>query len=56
MVGQQPLERFPLNSLNEKMVSLMATVLSQNVGETVSWLGERTGKPVRLTLSLLEYP
>ena len=45
-----------VTSSSEKIVSLMATVLSQNVGDTVSWLGERTGKPVRLTFSLLEYP
>ena len=47
---------YTVTSPSEKFVSLMATVLSQNVGDTVSWLWERTGKPVRLTFSMLEYP
>lgn len=43
-------------SPGEQVVWLMATVLPYNVGDTVSWLQERTGQPVLLTFSLLVSP
>ncbi len=43
-------------SPDEQTIWLFATVLPYNVSDTVSWLRERTGEPVLLTLSLLKSP
>jgi hypothetical protein len=47
---------YTATSPGEQVVWLMATVLPYNVGDSVSWLQERTGQPVLLTFSLLTSP
>ena len=43
-------------SPDEQTIWLFATVLPHNTSDTASWLRERTGEPVLLTLSLLKSP